>query len=162
MIFSHISTDVGKVTSISLARNYISSPLALYSAVCNQACKNNSLLLESAEIDSKDNVKSIILADAAVRIECNQDTVTFNAKSNNGRQLLSYLASSFTKHQITLQDTSLTVRFKPISNAIDEASRLVSENAFTALRNCINHIEITTNSAFGVFLGGTLIFFKVI
>lgn len=81
MIFSHISTEVGKVTSISLARDYIESPLALYSAVCNNPTNFNSLLLESAEIDSKDNVKSLILADAAIRIECNGDTVTFDAKA---------------------------------------------------------------------------------
>lgn len=155
MIFSHISTEVGKVTSISLARDYIESPLALYSAVCNNQTSFNSLLLESAEIDSKDNVKSLILADAAIRIECNGDQVTFDAKSNNGKQLLPYLAEYFAEHQVTLVEQTLTIRFKRNIDLIDEASRLVAENAFTALRHCVNHIQSTTDSAFAVFLGGT-------
>ena len=155
MIFSHISTEVGKVTSISLARDYIESPLALYSAVCNNQTSFNSLLLESAEIDSKDNVKSLILADAAIRIECNGDQVTFDAKSNNGKQLLPYLAEYFAEHQVTSVEQTLTIRFKRNIDLIDEASRLVAENAFTALRHCVNHIQSTTDSAFAVFLGGT-------
>ena len=155
MIFSHISTDAGKVTSISLARDYIDSPLALYSAVCNEKTSFNSLLLESAEIDSKDNVKSLVLADAALRIECTGDDVTFNAKSNNGKQLLNYLATYFEQRNITLNEMSLAVKFKRDDQLTDEASRLVAENAFTALRHCVNHIESTTDSPFGVFLGGT-------
>ena len=155
MIFSHISTEVGKVTSISLARDYIESPLALYSAVCNNPTNFNSLLLESAEIDSKDNVKSLILADAAIRIECNGDTVTFDAKSNNGKQLLPHLAGFFKEHSVELTDSTLRVMFKRDTSLMDEATRLVADNAFTALRQCINNIESTTDSNFAVFLGGT-------
>ena len=51
MIFSHISTE-WPVTSITLARDYMTA-LALYSAVCNKQSSKNSLLLESADIEQK-------------------------------------------------------------------------------------------------------------
>ncbi|MGO3300395.1 MAG: anthranilate synthase component I, partial [Pseudoalteromonas sp.] len=72
MIFSHITTTPGEVTSITQTRDYISSPLALYGLLD----KPNSLLLESAEIDSKDSVKSLILVDSALKIVCTGKTVT--------------------------------------------------------------------------------------
>ena len=103
MIFSHITTTPGEVTSITQVRDYISSPLALYAALD----KPNSLLLESAEIDSKDSVKSLILVDCALRIVCQGKTVTVTAKSNNGQQLLSYLHANVKSCTATLNDTTL-------------------------------------------------------
>ncbi len=131
-------------------RDYISSPLALYAALD----KPNSLLLESAEIDSKDSVKSLILVDCALRIVCQGKTVTVTAKSNNGQQLLSYLHANVKSCTATLNDTTLTLKYLSANNDIDEASKLVADNAFSALRTCINSIKSTTNNPFSLFLGG--------
>ncbi|MBH0088474.1 anthranilate synthase component 1 [Pseudoalteromonas sp. NSLLW218] len=150
MIFSHITTTPGEVTSITQVRDYISSPLALYAALD----KPNSLLLESAEIDSKDSVKSLILVDCALRIVCQGKTVTVTAKSNNGQQLLSYLHANVKSCTATLNDTTLTLEYMSANNDIDEASKLVADNAFSALRTCINSIKSTTNNPFSLFLGG--------
>ncbi|WP_076923885.1 anthranilate synthase component 1 [Pseudoalteromonas sp. EB27] len=150
MIFSHITTTPGEVTSIMQVRDYISSPLALYAALD----KPNSLLLESAEIDSKDSVKSLILVDCALRIVCQGKTVTVTAKSNNGQQLLSYLHANVKSCTATLNDTTLTLKYLSANNDIDEASKLVADNAFSALRTCINSIKSTTNNPFSLFLGG--------
>ena len=150
MIFSHITTTPGEVTSITQVRDYISSPLALYSALD----KPNSLLLESAEIESKDSVKSLILVDCALRIVCQGKTVTITAQSNNGQQLLSYLQANVKSCEATLNETTLTLAYLSSNNDIDEASKLVADNAFSALRTCINSIKSTTNNPFSVFLGG--------
>ena len=150
MIFSHITTTPGEVTSITQTRDYISSPLALYAALD----KPNSLLLESAEIDSKDSVKSLILVDCALRIVCQGKKVTITAQSNNGHQLLSYLQAHVKNCNAELNDTSLTLNYLSTSNDIDEASKLVADNAFSALRTCINSIKSTTDNPFSLFLGG--------
>ncbi|MBQ4832255.1 anthranilate synthase component 1 [Pseudoalteromonas sp. MMG010] len=150
MIFSHITTTPGEVTSITQVRNYISSPLALYGALN----KPNSLLLESAEIDSKDSVKSLILVDCALRIVCQGKNVTITAQSNNGQQLLSYLQSHVKNCTTELNDTVLTLTYNNNSEGIDEASKLVADNAFSALRTCINSIKSTTDNPFSLFLGG--------
>jgi anthranilate synthase component 1 len=150
LIFSHITTSPGEVTSITLSREYIACPLSVY-ANLNKA---NSLLLESAEIGSKDNVKSLILVDAAIRIECTGGRVTLVSQSNNGQQLLPYLAQRVENCDVTLTDNSLTLLYRDNQSEMDEFSRLTADNAFSALRSCINTIKSTTAHPFAVFLGG--------
>ena len=48
-------------------------------------------LLESADIDSKDDLKSLLLVDSALRITALGDTVTIQALSANGAALLELL-----------------------------------------------------------------------
>ena len=150
MIFSHITTTPGEVTSITQIREYISSPLALYGLLD----KPNSLLLESAEIDSKDSVKSLILVDSALKIVCRGKEVIITAQSNNGQQLLPYLQAHLESCAVTLSENQLTLTYQHIANDIDEASKLVADNAFSTLRNCINNITSTTDNPFSLFLGG--------
>ena len=68
MVFSQITTTVGEVNSISIKANYFNDPLELFSRFTTN--NQNALLLESAEIDSKDNLKSLMLIDTAVKFEC--------------------------------------------------------------------------------------------
>jgi anthranilate synthase component 1 len=150
LIFSHITTTPGEVTSIRQRRDYIDSPLSLYAALD----KNNSLLLESAEIDSKDNVKSIIVVDAALRIECQGRQVVINALSNNGKQLLAHLASHVENCHKVLNGSTLTLEYTTYEGHQNEYSKLKADNAFSALRTCINKIKRNSDTPFSVFLGG--------
>ncbi|KKL55701.1 hypothetical protein LCGC14_2252790, partial [marine sediment metagenome] len=150
MIFSHITTTPGEVTSITEVREYIHSPLALYGLLD----KDNSLLLESAEIDSKDSVKSLILVDCALKIICTGRTVTVTAQSNNGQQLLPYLQTKLNNCRAQLNGQTLNIEYQGTDNNIDEASKLIADNAFSALRSCINNISSTTKNPFSLFLGG--------
>lgn len=50
-----------------------------------------TLLLESADIDSKDDLKSLLLVDSALRITALGDTVTIQSLSGNGEALLTLL-----------------------------------------------------------------------
>ena len=148
MIFSHITTTPGEVTSIRQRRDYIASPLSLYAGLD----KPNSLLLESAEIESKDNVKSIVLVDSAIRFECNGDEVVATALSNNGAQLLPYLGQKVQNCDAQLQGTTLLLRYNSAAADIDEYSKLKADNAFSALRTCINEIQSNSDTPFAVFL----------
>ncbi|BDF94487.1 MULTISPECIES: anthranilate synthase component 1 [Pseudoalteromonas] len=150
MIFSHITTTPGEVTSITEVREYIHSPLALYGLLD----KDNSLLLESAEIDSKDSVKSLILVDCALKIICTGKTVTVTAQSNNGLQLLPYLQTKLDNCHTQLDGLTLSIEYQGTDSNIDEASKLIADNAFSALRCCINNISSTTENPFSLFLGG--------
>ncbi|MCF2857220.1 anthranilate synthase component 1 [Pseudoalteromonas sp. SMS1] len=150
MIFSHITTTPGEVTSIRQRRDYIASPLSLYASLNTP----NSLLLESAEIDSKDNVKSIILADAALRIECNGLEVKVRALSNNGEQLLNYLADKVENCTVVKEYAVLTLTYNTQDLSLDEYSKLKADNAFSALRTCIDSIKRNSDTPFSVFLGG--------
>ena len=150
MIFSHITTTPGEVTCIRQRRQYINSPLSLFASLN----KTNSLLLESAEIESKDNVKSIILVDAALRIECQGRAVFVRALSNNGTQVLSYLAEQVENCTTLLEGDLLTLEYAPFEAELDEYSKLKADNAFSALRTCINKIKRNSDTPFALFLGG--------
>jgi anthranilate/para-aminobenzoate synthase component I len=54
---------------------YRENPTALFHQLCG--ARPATLLLESADIDSKDDLKSLLLVDSALRITALGDTVTF-------------------------------------------------------------------------------------
>ena len=58
---------------------YRHNPTALFHQVCG--ARPATLLLESADIDSKDDLKSLLLVDSALRITALGDTVTIKALS---------------------------------------------------------------------------------
>ena len=56
---------------------YRDNPTALFHQLCGD--RPATLLLESADIDSKDDLKSLLLVDSALRITALSDTVTIQA-----------------------------------------------------------------------------------
>lgn len=68
---------------------YRENPTALFHQLCG--ARPATLLLESADIDSKDDLKSLLLVDSALRITALGDTVTIQALSANGAALLELL-----------------------------------------------------------------------
>ena len=68
---------------------YRDNPTALFHQLCGD--RPATLLLESADIDSKDDLKSLLLVDSALRITALSDTVTIQALSGNGEALLTLL-----------------------------------------------------------------------
>ena len=72
---------------------YRDNPTALFHQLCGD--RPATLLLESADIDSKDDLKSLLLVDSALRITALGDTVTIQALSGNGEALLTLLDNAF-------------------------------------------------------------------
>jgi anthranilate synthase component 1 len=62
---------------------YRENPTALFHQLCG--ARPATLLLESADIDSKDDLKSLLLVDSALRITALGDTVTIQALANGAR-----------------------------------------------------------------------------
>ena len=102
---------------------YRKNPTELFHQVCGD--RPATLLLESADIDSKDDLKSLLLVDSALRITAIGDTVTIQALTDNGAALLPLLdvalpAGIENEHQ----DAGRVLRFPPISTLLDEDARL--------------------------------------
>ena len=76
---------------------YRDNPTALFHQLCGD--RPATLLLESADIDSKDDLKSLLLVDSALRITALGDTVTIQALSGNGEALLALLVWKMNNHQ---------------------------------------------------------------
>ncbi|WP_372626508.1 anthranilate synthase component 1 [Arsukibacterium sp.] len=160
MIFSHITDQQGEVASITMPVPYQSDALASFASLSTDS--NGAVLLESAEIDSKDNLKSLMLVDAALRIECNGMQVNVTALSQNGATLLPFLADKLANFaKVSQNQTTLTLNFSQPDPLLDEVSRLVQPNPFSVLR-VIQH-QLTSHNAttgdepdFSIMLAGVI------
>ena len=155
MIFSHITDTPGEVASIAMQLPYQADALSCYQMLTAQS--PYSLLLESAEIDSKDNLKSLLLIDAALRVECNDQTVVIRAVSNNGAVLLPYLAQKLSADaSVEQQGPQLTIQYQRPPLLLEENARLQKPNPFTVLRTLQRELHCQSDEPFAVFLGGVI------
>jgi anthranilate synthase component 1 len=145
------SLPTGHRLTLRDTARYIADPLELFSQLTEPA--DNSLLLESAEIDTKTGTQSILLIDACARITCQDYVVTATALNPNGFAVLDLLDTHLpaqverirTSHQLTLQFTRTT-------DALDEDSRLKALSVLDSLRILLNESRDTDD--FNLFLGG--------
>jgi anthranilate synthase component I len=145
--------NLGKINVVSTAVPYDADPTRLFHTLCEN--KTDSLLLESAEIESKQDVKSLLLIDAAVRIICFGHQVTFQALTDNGQSLIEHLADNIkTNINSTLTGRELTLQFSMPCNTLDEDSRLRESSTFDALRLVQHSFDLTGHDKYAVFLGG--------
>jgi anthranilate synthase component 1 len=156
MIFSHITQNAGEVASIATAIAYQSDALGCYQQL--QAQTPYSLLLESAEINSKDNLKTLLLVDAALRIECHGLRVSVNAVSDNGRHLLDFIAAGLgqTAQVEQLSAQALQITFQLPNPLLDEESRLQHPTPLSVLRFLQQQLKSQSDEPFAVFLGGVI------
>ena len=131
---------------------YHADTTAIFNTLCQQ--NSNSLLLDSAEIGSKNSLQSLILINAAVKITCLGNQVTFRALNANGKQVLKeihpVLSQLGTVSAVNF-DNEFSVQFAPLDNQLDEDSKLQAATIFDGLRVISNHYQ---HSSTPVFLGG--------
>lgn len=156
MNLSDLGKQAGKVETITVDAPYIADPLNAYSAIAG----HNSILLESAEINSKDNLKSLLLVDAALRIQCDGNTVTVEALSDNGQAVLPFLqaqlANMLIHNEVQLASNThkLTFTFPLPDPNLDEDARLKQASVFDVLRVLKTKIAALRNHPHAVFVGG--------
>lgn len=146
------------VTTLQDSTCYQNDPLSVYQLLCHN--KQNNILLESAEIDKKHLLKSLLLTDAAVKIVCNGNIVTFTALSENGKIAMKFAAQQLTSHAlITFADgeQSFHATFADIPSELDEKARLSAINPFQSLR-LFTKLTDENSHPFSVFLGGAFAF----
>ncbi|OOF56194.1 anthranilate synthase component I [Rodentibacter genomosp. 2] len=124
-------------------------------AIFNTLCHHpNTLLLDSAEIGSKNSLQSLIFINAAVKITCVGHNVTFKALNANGKQVLKEIFSVLTELNPLSAvdfDDEFSVNFPPLDNQLDEDSKLQSTTIFDGLRVISNLYQ---HSDTAIFLGG--------
>ena len=146
----------GAVVTITDKLSYQSDPLAVFHYLCAE--KENTLLLESAEVDKKHQLKSLLLTDTAVKIVCNGNTVNFTALSKNGENALAFAKQALASDaKITGDHKSFTATFATVTEQLDERSRLLAINPFQSLR-LFSQLNNTNQHPFAVFLGGAFAF----
>ncbi|NBI43789.1 anthranilate synthase component 1 [[Haemophilus] felis] len=113
---------------------YNDNPTTLFHHLCAE--RADTLLLESAEISSKSDVKSLLFLKTALKITCEAQSVRFAAQTQNGRAILPFVARQLAA-VATLElhsENELLVRFSPVSNHLDEDSKLLQPSVFDGLR----------------------------
>lgn len=136
--------------------HYNNDPTQIFNQLCEK--RDATLLLESAEIDNKQGIKSVMIIDSALRITALNHQVQVAALTKNGATLLPLLAQSFNTNvtkQLSTETQTLTINFTPINEVQDEDSRLKSLSVFDVLRNLMKLVKLppdATNDA--IFLGG--------
>jgi anthranilate synthase component I len=139
------------------------SPVGLFSRLSEPNNNHNRILLESSEINSKAHLKSIIVNRAALRIECNQQTVQISALTANGLNALKSLKEFFSADvQVSLLiNNQLTLNY-PATNhqhqALDEESRLKRLTPVDSLRKIHSAFERENESQYSIFLAGLFSF----
>ncbi|ESE43035.1 anthranilate synthase component 1 [Shewanella decolorationis] len=138
---------------------YHSDQLRLYQHITQDA--PHTMLLESAEIDSKENLKSMVMTHAALMIRCDGYRLRFSALSNNGVSLLAPIEQFFTARSSQTQcqhdGHNLVVTLQKDTELKDEDARLKSTSPLDGLRLFVKHIDCGQTPAFeDLFLGGVL------
>ena len=155
MSLAQLSEHPGKVETLIQSGPYIHDPLLAFQHLCADSA--HSLLLESAEIDSKDNLKSLLLVDAAIKLECNGQQVICQALSDNGRAVLPLFvehAPEGVKTELNEQLGIVVMTFPSSPQGLDEDARLKAPAVFDALRLVTKKISALREHPHGVFLGG--------
>lgn len=155
MSLAQLGEQPGKLISIESKCDYVADPLASYYTLCGT--QHNNLLLESAEIDSKNSVNSLILVDAAVKITCREQRVVCEALSENGKGINALLATHLTDFVSNISKESGTIEFQftPPPEDLDEDSRLKCASVFDVLRTIKNTFKIYGDHPQALFIGGT-------
>ncbi|MGR5146260.1 anthranilate synthase component 1 [Photobacterium alginatilyticum] len=143
----------GELELLSLDVPYVADPTELYYSVCGN--RPHNLLLESAEIDSKQDLKSLMLIDAAVRIVCRGKQVRLEALTDNGLNVLQTLEQALAADiQGQRENDCLILDFPSAERALDEDSRLRQTSSFDALRMIQHAFDTSGHPREALFLGG--------
>ncbi|XQW83700.1 anthranilate synthase component 1 [Thalassotalea piscium] len=148
--------EIGRVDTLSGKANYQADPLTLFKKLCGN--KHNNLLLESAEIDKKHQLKSLLLVDAAVKIVCHGNLVSFKPLTLNGEAAVEFASIRLAEHaSLHFEDKTLIANFPDVDQSLDEKSRLMAINPFESLR-IFNQLKNENHHPFAIFLGGAFAF----
>ncbi len=146
----------GQVETLEKEVSYNADTLALYHHLTEQGQRPFTLLLDSAEIGSKADLKSLMLLNSALRIACHGHQVTIEALTDNGKNLLPFLVKALVRKQAqcSLAETRLTAEFPAPESGIDEDNRLKAAGPMDVLRAIVAELSSSAGNPQAVFLGG--------
>jgi anthranilate synthase component 1 len=151
---SHLAS--GEVEALTKIATYVADPLALYELLTEHGNLKQTLLLESAEVNSKANLKSLLLLDAALKISCQGRQVNIQSLTDNGKNALTALLAALPDStETSLNANGATINFPEVGEILDEEERLKALSPLEALRVAVNHLKTRNKDDSAIFLGGT-------
>lgn len=146
--------DKSILQPITQVISYQADPTSIFNALCHE--RPATLLLESAEIDNKQGINSLMIIDSALRITARHLTVTIEALTPNGVNLLPLLRQALpSRVKAEQQGEQLTLTYPQIDHLQDEDNRLKSLTILDALRQIQQLIALPAGEhPNALFLGG--------
>lgn len=144
---------IGVLKTIEAPCSYIQDSLGLFQQISENS--EHHLLFDSAEIESKAHLKSLILVDSCLKITCQGLVVTLDALTDNGKDLLTFITPKFSTQVITAQRPNhLQLTFPTSDTSGDEDQRLKSASPVDAIRCLVDRIQKTSSHPEALFIGG--------
>lgn len=138
---------------LSVSGLYRNDPTTLFNQLCG--ARPATLLLESAEITSKENLKSLLIVDSALRITALGREVSIQALTANGASLLPLLDAALPPEvAVCVRPNGRALTFPAIDPLQDEDARLQSLSVFDALRRLLALVNSPVEEREAMFLGG--------
>ncbi|RUO35299.1 anthranilate synthase component 1 [Aliidiomarina sanyensis] len=149
------------VATVRLTLDYQADPVHMFRQLtAGQSKQAEHILLESAEISSRQNLKSILMVDAALRLICRGDIVTIEAVSDSGALLLPWIAEQLQPdativESVPSQKRTLVLRYTPPPEGLSEQERLQYPSQVAPLRLLQQQLKHQgQNHPLGIFLTG--------
>ncbi|XBC41771.1 MAG: anthranilate synthase component 1 [Buchnera aphidicola (Kaburagia rhusicola rhusicola)] len=148
-----INKHLNKMDVLKVEAQYQSNPTAIFHHICRG--KNNTLLLESAEINKRRNLESMMIIDSALRISALNQIVKLEALTKNGEDLLPIFKSLLPKEvKILSYRKCLRVQFPEIPKNIDEDQKLHVLSVLDSIRFLIKSVANNNMDSKSMFFGG--------
>jgi len=112
---------------------YSQYPTELFAQLTEHS--DNTMLLESSEIESKDHMQSLLLVSSALKIVCRHRQVSFYALNDNGKSLLPLLTKHFSAVYQSHDAKTLVIDYPQPAQTLCQDSRLQAQSPFSALRD---------------------------
>ena len=145
----------GHVELLEIPAGYVSDPLNLFAQLTDYGQHKRTLLLESAEIDSKADTQSLMILDTALSLSCSGRSVAITAHTANGQSLLAWLNKELQQQaELTLSGQQLTALFPSPAANLDEESRLKASSPLEVIRRLLKRLKLAKGGSEGVFIGG--------
>ena len=106
-------------------------PLALFGQLTEGGCQPDTLMLESADINTRNGERSVLMTRCGVRAECRERRVTFQALTASGRDALVYIAREL---DVACDGDSVSVDYPAPPSEAPEIERLLAPSPTDALR----------------------------
>lgn len=151
------ATNSGQLETLKVAIPYQPDTLGVFRQLCEP--NGHHLLLDSADIGTKSALKSLLLVDAAIKVTCRGQQVTIQALTDNGAQLLPFLAQQLPVGTTYQRSTmTLTAQFNAPATNQPEEQRLKADSNVEPLRVLQQQLVKSNHEAqsnpLAVFLGG--------
>ncbi|QCI26165.1 anthranilate synthase component 1 [Buchnera aphidicola (Sarucallis kahawaluokalani)] len=139
--------------TVQIDAPYRSNPAATFYELCGN--KKISLLLESAEINKKYQLKSMMIIDTAVRITAYKQIVIYEAMTKNGQNILDQIHTVIPKVvRISYYKNTVKLIFPKNDFNVDEDVKLRSLSVFDAFRFIFQLVKAKEKDLDAIFFGG--------